>query len=99
MNGFIFFFKVYAGQWWYMPLIPELGRQRQAGFLVRGQPDLQSEFQDSLSYAEKPCLENKTKQNKKRFIYLFIYLFYVCEYTEAVQMVVSLHVVCWGLNS
>jgi hypothetical protein len=26
-------------------------------------------------------------------IYLFIYLFYVCEYTVAEQMVVSLHVV------
>jgi len=22
----------YAGQWWHMPLIPELGRQRQADF-------------------------------------------------------------------
>jgi hypothetical protein len=53
------------------PLIPTLGRQRQADFWVRGQPGLQSEFQDSQSYTEKPCLEkqnknkNKTKQNKK----------------------------------
>jgi hypothetical protein len=45
-----------------MPLIPALGRQRQADFWVRGQPGLQSEFQDSLGYTEKPCLE--TKQNK-----------------------------------
>jgi hypothetical protein len=38
-----------------MSLIPALGRQRQADFWVRGQPDLQSEFQDSQGYAEKPC--------------------------------------------
>jgi hypothetical protein len=34
----------------------------------RGQPGLQSEFQDSQGYTEKLCLENqknKTKQNKK----------------------------------
>jgi hypothetical protein len=29
------------------------------------QPGLQSEFQDSLGYTEKPCLE-KTKQTKKK---------------------------------
>jgi hypothetical protein len=40
-----------------MPLIPALGRQRQADFCVRGQPGLQSEFQNSQSYTEKPCLE------------------------------------------
>ena len=33
--------------WWRTPLIPALGRQRQADFWVRGQPGLQSEFQDS----------------------------------------------------
>jgi hypothetical protein len=55
--------------WLHTPLIPALGRQRQA---VRDQPSLQSEFQDSQGYTEKPCLEktktkkqNKTK-NKKR---------------------------------
>ena len=46
--------------WWRTPLIPALGRQRQADFWVRGQPGLQSEFQDSQGYTEKPCLE-KTK--------------------------------------
>ena len=36
-------------------------------FWVRGQPGLQSEFQDSQGYTEKPCLEkNKTKQNKTK---------------------------------
>jgi hypothetical protein len=47
-----------------MPLIPALGRQRQADFWVRGQPGLQSEFQDSQGYTEKPCLE---KPNQKLF--------------------------------
>jgi hypothetical protein len=37
-------------------------------FLRRGQPGLQSEFQDSQGYTEKPCLkkQNKTKQNKTK---------------------------------
>jgi hypothetical protein len=49
-----------------MPLIPALGRQRQVDFWVWGHPGLQSEFQDSQSYTEKPCLKKqKTKQKKK----------------------------------
>jgi hypothetical protein len=54
-----------AGQWWHMPLIPALGRQRQTDFWVRGQPGLQSEFQDSHGYTEKPCLRKKESENKK----------------------------------
>ena len=50
--------------WWCTPLIPALGRQRQADFWVQGQPVLQSEFQDSQGYTEKPCLK-KQKQNHK----------------------------------
>jgi hypothetical protein len=46
-----------------MPLIPALGRQRQADFLVRGQPGLQSEFQDSQGYTVKPFSQNKRKQS------------------------------------
>jgi hypothetical protein len=56
-----------AGQWWYTPLIPALGRQRQADFWVRGQPGLQSEFQDSQDYTEKLCLE-KPKQEKSSLV-------------------------------
>jgi hypothetical protein len=50
-----------------MPLIPALRRQRQVDFWVQGQPGLQSEFQESQGYTEKPCLEKpkKQKQNQK----------------------------------
>jgi hypothetical protein len=58
-----------------MPLIPALGRQRQADFWVGSQPGLQSEFQDSQGYIEKPCLDprlpkkqaSKQKQNKQKY--------------------------------
>jgi hypothetical protein len=63
------------GQWWRTPLIPALGRQRQADFGVQGQPGLQSEFQDSQGYTKKPCLKKpkRTKQkqtNKKEHLFL-----------------------------
>jgi hypothetical protein len=35
---------------------PSTWRQRQVDFWVQGQPGLQSEFQDSQGYTEKPCL-------------------------------------------
>jgi hypothetical protein len=44
-----------------MPLIPALGRQRQVDFWVRGQPGLQSEFQDRQGYTDRPSLEEKKK--------------------------------------
>jgi hypothetical protein len=48
------------------PLIPALGRQRQADFWVQGQPGLQSEFQDSRGYKE--TLSQKTKKKKDRSV-------------------------------
>jgi hypothetical protein len=51
--------------WWLTPLIPALGRQRQADFWVQGQPGLQSEFQDSQDTQRNPVSikQNKTKHN------------------------------------
>jgi hypothetical protein len=43
---------------------PSTQRQRQADFWVRGQPGLQSEFQDSQGYSEKPCLKKKKKKKE-----------------------------------
>jgi hypothetical protein len=41
--------------------------QRQEDLWVRGQPGLQSEFQDSQGYTEKPCLEKpKPKQQQQK---------------------------------
>jgi hypothetical protein len=48
--------------WWRTPLIPALGRQRNADVWVPGQPGLQSEFQDSQGYTEKPFLKKKKKK-------------------------------------
>ena len=59
----------YSGQWWRMPLIPALGRQRQANCWVWGQSGLQSEFQDSQGYTKKPCFEKKKKRKEKVVYY------------------------------
>jgi hypothetical protein len=38
-------------------------QEAEAGrFLSRGQPGLQSEFQNSQGYTEKPCLEKEKKK-------------------------------------
>jgi hypothetical protein len=49
-----------------MPLIPALERQRQEDFWVRGQPFLQSEFQDSQGYRETLSQERKKKKRKEK---------------------------------
>jgi hypothetical protein len=53
------------GLWQHTPLIPALERQRQVDFCVQGQPGLQSEFQDSQGYTEKPCLKQTNKKQNK----------------------------------
>jgi hypothetical protein len=40
----------------------------QADFWVQGQSGLQSEFQDSQGYTEKPCLEKKKKKQINGFL-------------------------------
>jgi hypothetical protein len=45
---------------------PSTRRQRQVDFWVQGHPGLQSEFQDSQGYTEKPCLEKPTNQPNKQ---------------------------------
>jgi hypothetical protein len=46
-------------------LVPGLRRQRQVDLWIRDQPGLQSEFQDSQGYTEKPCLEKQNKQKTR----------------------------------
>jgi hypothetical protein len=60
--------------WWRMPLIPALGRQGQADFWVRGQLGLQSEFQDSQGYTEKPCLKKQKQKTKIKTQLVDLYL-------------------------
>jgi hypothetical protein len=74
---FLYSEKLYLAGWWgCMPLIPALGRQRQEDFWVWGQPGLQSEFQDSQGYTEKPCLE---KPKTKNYIYIIhMHIYYTC---------------------
>jgi hypothetical protein len=71
-----------------MPLIPALGRQKQADFWVRGQPGLQNEFQDSQGYTEKPCLKKKKKKVQcqmvlaQNLIWILLTLFHKIETVE-----------------
>jgi hypothetical protein len=41
-------------------------REAEAGRFLSSRPGLQSEFQDSQGYTEKPCLEKPKKRKKKR---------------------------------
>jgi hypothetical protein len=61
-------YPTYGQAWWLTPLIPALGRQRQADFWVRDQPGLQSEFQNSQGYRE--TLSWKHPPQKKNLTYV-----------------------------
>ena len=63
-----------------MPLIPAL--EAEAGrFLIQGQPGLQSEFQDSQGYTEKPIFD-KLKKNK----YLLVENYYSLYYKDIILL-------------
>jgi hypothetical protein len=51
-----------------MPLIPALGRQRQADLCESRPGCKQGENQDSQGYTERPCLEKTTNNNTKQTI-------------------------------
>jgi hypothetical protein len=53
-----------ASQWWRTNPSTWEAEAEAGGFLSSSQPGLQSEFQDSQGYTEKPSLE--TKQNKTK---------------------------------
>jgi hypothetical protein len=53
------------------PSIPALGRQRQVDFWVQGQPGLQSEFQDSQDYTEKPVSGKKKKLSLPSLLFIY----------------------------
>jgi hypothetical protein len=62
---------------------PSTWEAEAGGFLSSGQPSLESEFQDSQGYTEKPCLEEKKNVMKKRL-------------EKAVLYSNQLHVKCMG---
>jgi hypothetical protein len=45
---------------------PNTQKQRQEDLRVQGQPGLQSEFQYSQDYIEKPCLRKQTNKELKK---------------------------------
>ena len=65
--SFFFFFL----NKWYTPLTPALCRQRQVNLC---EPGLQSKFQDSQGYTEKPCLKEVL------FGFLMDRILYTCIY-------------------
>lgn len=57
-------FKMFmgAGQWLCTPSIPAFRRHWEANLCVKGQPELQNEFQDSQGYTERSCLRKKNME-------------------------------------
>jgi hypothetical protein len=44
-------------------------------FWVRGQPGLQTEFQNSQGYTEKPCLKKPISILQYIYIYIYMYIY------------------------
>ena len=65
-------YECLARQWWHTPLFPALGRHWLGVFCVRGQPGLQSDFQDIQGYTEKPCLNHPPPKKKVKQFFLVI---------------------------
>lgn len=53
-------------QYWYMPLIPALGRQTGELLWVQGQADLNNEYQDSQDYKVRPLRISRKGPNLKK---------------------------------
>jgi hypothetical protein len=83
-----------VGHWWCTPLVPALGRQRQADFWVWGQPGLQSEIQDSQGYTEKPCLEKQKNKTKKKSCNLLVSGFQVLRINKYTRTCSYLYILC-----
>jgi hypothetical protein len=56
---------------------PSTGEAEAGGFLS-SRPGLQSEFQGSQGYTEKPCLEEQKKKKKKKSVSHHAWLTFCC---------------------
>jgi hypothetical protein len=67
-------------------------------FRVQGQPGLQSEFQDSQGYTEKPCLEKQKRKKKEMFkITLPRHFTTPAPVSSATPCVCAQHLMCMNL--
>ena len=77
-----------------MPLFITQGKKRQVDLWVWDQPGLQSKFQHSQGYTEKPCLE---KNCKLRIVYAYTYIYLnTCGLFYCLNM--SSNLICWKLG-
>lgn len=57
--------KMKEGWWYHRPLIPALEEEESGSLWVRGQLDLQNEFQDNHSYTQRSPVSTKTHKQKQ----------------------------------